>query len=477
MNSHQPRNIILVICLAAVLLIAACGPLQPQLPAGTPGGTPPPPRLTLTATNTPQVLPSHEQVNEFEAYLSELDDVSVELWHPFSGKSADLLADLAEEFSRKNEWGILAEAVPKGGGSQLSEAIDQPGEGGLPQVVITASAHLNGWMQSGRLADLNEYLDQPVVGMDADLLKGYNPAFWQQDQYAGSQAGIPALRTAYGLFYNKTWAGELGFSRPPATPGEFKEQACAAALENNRSKFLDKRGTGGWLVDLSPETALSMFQAFDAQVLSEDDAQPYRFNQEKAKDALVFLNEMQAGGCLWIGLSSDSTAYFSDRYALFASGSLQDLAAQEKRTLDHESEDDWLFIPYPEVSGKPFVYSEGYSYGLLKTDPGTQLAGWLFVRWLNLPENQIQIAELFPSLPVNAAWQAQTTVNQGNFPWTQILPLEKQTILPAPWLASWIVARRPVEDAFWQVFNLAEVEQLNDVLPELDALIREQLGK
>ena len=477
MKSHHSRTIFFVVCLAAALLMSACGAWQAQPPVGLTDGTPTPPRLTLPVTTTPRVLPSPDQVNEYEAYLSALEDVRLELWHPFSGKNAGLLADLAEEFTRENEWGIQAEAVTKGGGSQLTEAMDQPGEGGLPQVVLAASAHLNGWMQSGRLADLNEYLEQPQIGMDADLLKGYNPVFWQQDQSTGGQAGIPTLRTAYGLFYNKTWAGELGFTRPPATPDEFKQQACAAALENNRSKFLDKLGTGGWLVDLSPETALSWFLAFDAQVLPEDEAQSYRFNQDKAKEALEFLREMQADGCLWTGLSSDSTAYFSDRYALFTSGSLQDLPAQQKRTLDHESEDEWLFISYPEISGQPFVYSDGYSYGVLKAGPETQLAAWLFVRWLNLPENQARFAELYLSLPVNAAWQAQTADSRASFPWTKILPLEKQTIVPAPWQSSWIVARRPVEDAFWQVFNLAEAEQLNAVLPELDTLIREQLGR
>jgi len=78
---------------------------------------------------------------------------------------------------------------------------------------------------------------------------------------------------------------------------------------------------------------------------------------------------------------------------------------------------------------------------------------------------------------VNTAWQAQTVDYRVNFPWTHILPLEKQAVLPAPWQPSWIVARRPVEDAFWQVFNLADAEQLNDILPELDGLIQEQLGR
>ena len=467
---------LLVILLTAALLVAGCVSSPSQTPAGTPDGTPISPKATFPATNTPNVQPSPDQPNQYESYLSELEGTRLELWHPFSGKMADLLSALANEFNRENEWGIQAEAVTKGGGSQLSEALDQPGEGGLPQVVLAASPHLNGWMQSGRLADLNEYLGLAGIGMDADLLQGYNPVFWQQDQIANFQAGIPALRTAYGLFYNQTWAEELGFSRPPATPDEFQEQACAAALDNNRSKFLDKRGTGGWLVDLSPETALSWFQAFGGQVLPSDETQSYRFNQDKAKDALEFIHEMQAGGCLWIGLSGDTTAYFSDRYALFASGSLQDLPAQQKRTLDHESEDEWLFISYPEISGRPFVYAEGYSYGLLKADPKTQLAGWLFIRWLNLPKNQARVAELYPSLPVNTAWQAQTIDYRVNFPWTQILPLEKQAVLPAPWQPSWIVARRPVEDAFWQVFNLADAEQLNDILPELDALIREQLS-
>ncbi|PIZ25991.1 MAG: ABC transporter substrate-binding protein, partial [Chloroflexi bacterium CG_4_10_14_0_8_um_filter_57_5] len=45
-----------------------------------------------------------------------------------------------------------------------------------------------------------------------------------QDPVNGQRLGAPAQRSARFLFYNQTWARELGFSAPPATADEFRQQ-------------------------------------------------------------------------------------------------------------------------------------------------------------------------------------------------------------------------------------------------------------
>ncbi|HMN62021.1 MAG TPA: hypothetical protein PJ988_16750, partial [Anaerolinea sp.] len=124
----------------------------------------------------------------------------------------------------------------------LAEGFNRPGADypDLPQAVLAPSAQLNAWLLADRLAPLDPYLAYAPTRLDPQVQAGFSPVFWDQDRLNDRQAGIPALRTAYGLLYNRTWAAELGFTSPPLTPAQFRTRACEAARVNNRSPFLDK---------------------------------------------------------------------------------------------------------------------------------------------------------------------------------------------------------------------------------------------
>jgi multiple sugar transport system substrate-binding protein/sn-glycerol 3-phosphate transport system substrate-binding protein len=487
MNSHPTRSIRLkrtvfpgLILAAAVFLLAACFSLSPAAGGATQAPAvdqtaPTSTRKVLAKTSTPPPILAPTIPAELQVNLADLRGMKVILWAPFVGELGGELQQLARDFSRENEWGIQAEVMLQSSDGALADLINQPEEDKLPQVVLAPSAQLNAWLQAGRLAALDPYLANPATQMEKTVLNGFAPVFWEQDQMDGRQAGIPALRSAYGLLYNKTWAGELGFSTPPATPAQFREQACEAAKENNRSQFLDYRGTGGWLVDTAPVVTLNWLTAFGLEAVPAQEGGGYQFAQEKGDSALAFLRKMQEDGCLWVGKNPTPLQYFAERYALFSSGSLQDLLPQARMMTGLENQDEWLLLGYPSSSGGPFVSTEGYSFGLLKSEADQQMAGWMFMRWLSLPANQARLGALYPSLPISSAWQEQAGDDRSNFPWTMILPLEKIRILPIPSLPSWLVARRPLEDAGWQLYNLASVEQLPSILPQLDALIKELL--
>lgn len=478
MNAHhtassRPHPIRRILETLLVLLLASCN----VLPVGQPGsGTPRPP-----AVSQQTVTPRPTQANLFASptpsptppvALSELRGIKVVLWHPFGARMSDLLADLADEFNAGNEWGISASAVSMLSDSAMSEAMAAVDTADLPDAVLGLSPLLNGWYEAGRLAPLDAFIDEPQFGMSEAALTQFNADFWAQDQSAGAQVGIPMLRTAYGLIYNRTWAQELGFVTPPLTPVQFREQACEAARVNNRSPYLEKLGTGGWLVDTSSSTALSWLTAFGAQVTPFQEGDTYRFNQPDAEEAFAFLRGMQEAGCLWVSRNPSPYQYFADRYVLFYSGSLQSLSTQQILLTSLEVQDEWTFLPYPSTSGAPFALSDGHSLGIMKSSPSQEYAAWLFVRWLAEPENQARLLALYTSLPVSGNWQVQTDGMPAGLARQMVMALEN-VARPAPALSSWLVARRPLEDAFWQLFNLASAEQVPEVLPQLDAMLQE----
>jgi ABC-type glycerol-3-phosphate transport system substrate-binding protein len=432
------------------------------------------PKVTATAT-----LPSHLSV-----IPGELNGIEINFWHPWTGQTASASVDLVNEFNRSNEWGIKVKVASYYSAGALYEAVtsgleQQPVS--LPDVIAAPEDQLAIWYsEKERLLSLDDYIAQPGIGLSKQEIDNFYPVFWKQNQWDSHQVGIPALRSANVVFYNQTWAKELGFQEPPKTPAEFKKQACAAAVSNNGAKIIDKYGTGGWLVDSDGLTVLSWLDAFDSHPIAANNSQEYAFDSKEGQAAFSFLRGMLDDGCAWLKRMQTPDVFFTNRLALFYSGTLQDMPVQQRLNGLAKSEDSWIVITYPREDGTGVIFSNGYSLALFRQadqqSPTAdqykkQMAGWLFVRWFSQSANIVRLTEKLPSLPVSTAVEALLNEKQNQFPWNSILPLVK-SIHPAPATASWRHVRRFVEDAGWQVFQLP-ADQVNTILPQLDASVRE----
>jgi multiple sugar transport system substrate-binding protein len=465
-------KLIIFIVLASFGLSACQGGAGLPTAAPTPEATP---SVTATLTPTPTViltptatLPPHLLVDP-----GSLRGVTVDFWHPWRGALETQVNQSVAQFNRGNEWGVQVRARSLYNPAALTSALDEVlAEAALdeeaPEVVAAATHQLASL--ADYLLDLDEYVDHEQVGL-GEQAGDFLPAFWLQDRPGDIRLGIPALRSAQVLFYNITWAQDLGYSVAPRTPEMFRQQACAAAAVNNQSNLVSRRGTGGWLADVSPLTGLSWMHAFGAEPLPETPGSPYRFDSEAAQSSLQWLRRMYNDGCAWVGRSPDPYTYFADRMALFYSGSLEDIFLQQAAMERTGSEDRWVILPFPSLSGETFVYSGGDSYALTRSTPEKQMAAWLFVRWMSRPTVQAGLGQVLPSIPVSSAAAAQFTDYTAHYPWGMILPLSDQAE-PAPGDASWRLARRIVEDGMRQLYYIPE-EQLSGILPEIDQMIED----
>jgi multiple sugar transport system substrate-binding protein len=463
--------------LIGIFVLAACQTVQPIVP-----GTPTPasaPHETGTAATLPPVAsptaapsPTPEIPVELTVTPEDLKGLELGFWHPLAGKAAETLEAQVRLFNLSNPWDLHVTLRAAGSPGLLEDAVSSAGEEGPPDIVLAPSDLLAAWdAQDQRLADLSLYLESETWGMAVAEREGYDSRYWNQDRVGEKQLGLPALRTALGLMYNLTFADELGFKAPPTTPQEFSTQACASSIENNR--YLPRYGTAGWMLDTRPLSALSWLSAFGAEVEPQGQDPAWHFDQPEARQALAFLHEMQAQGCVWIPKYPTAQTYFSGRLAFFYNASLQDLASQRGAMTVAKNQDQWTLIPFPASDGKGFVYADGYSYAVMRfpeqADPARQMGSWLFIRWMSAQERLTALGEVWPSLPVRNDVRAALAEKEGSFPWTVILPLA-EAARPAPVQPSWRVVRRPLEDAFWQTFNLAGDGQLKTILPMLDSM-------
>lgn len=459
-----------------IFVLVSCN--TPIAPAPTEQPTTAPTATRRPATATPIPTPTFTPTPETPEYLRVLADdlrgVKVALWTPWVGSPDSEMQALAAEFNRQNEWGIQMEVRSLGSAMVLGEemvlAVEQQS---TPQLVIAPDEQLARWEETrDLLVDLQPYIEHDLWGLGEEQLLDFNPAFWSQGQAGESRLSIPATRTAHGLIYNQTWAGELGFDKPPATIEAFREQVCAAAKVNNASNQPRKYGTGGWLVSTEPETTLSWLAAFGADPFPAEGETAYRFDQPEVAEGLSFYQRLQQDGCLWEGKTPTPYDYFAERFALIYSGTLQDLPLQAHVQERFESEDQWVFIPYPSENGEGVVFAQGEAYAILNSSPEKQMAAWLVLRWLSLPEQQTRLALADLSLPIGAEAQKALSSRQNDFPWSVILPLAAE-VRPVPNLASWALVQSVLQDAAWQVLRLPDGGQIEQVIADLEAMSQE----
>jgi multiple sugar transport system substrate-binding protein len=436
-------------------------------------------KTPLTATVTPvetsveTSTPTLEVVAEPTATAtsrgvqpSDLDGIHIQFWHPWTGDKEFILLTMVNQFNASNPYGIVVTAFSHGG--DLYRDIRAGIELGLlPNVAAGYNNQIQSWDNYGNLiVNLNDFVNDSEWGLSADDQADFYRIIWEQDVIDGKRLGLPVYRAAMVLFYNQTWAQELGFDSAPTTPAEFKAQACAAAAANND-------GTGGWIAATDPSTTMSWILAFGGDGLNTA-GDAYAFNTRPVDLAFDFVKSIFKSGCAWVPETRYPNDEFSARQGLFYTSSIAGLPYQTRSFEYADNNDEWHVIPYPALNGGPVLNLYGPAYVILESSPEEDLAAWAFIQWLSQPENQadfIAASGYFPTrmsainylsgyAHENPHWAAsQDLLQYGRY---------------EPRLGSWGLARWALSDA---VVELIDPNFLSDDIPvllkDLDTLIAE----
>jgi multiple sugar transport system substrate-binding protein len=423
-----------------LLIVSAC---TPSVDSVTPT-----PRLNATenasAKNTP--TPAASKLNvEAEA----LRGVQVKVWHPWFGAEASLFESQVTQFNKENQWGIIVSGESKNNYSELFLETDEAlNNSSNPQIVIAFPEHALEWQD--KVVDLNPYVNDQLYGLSALEVSDFPLVIWSQDEVDGKRYGVPAQRSARFILYNESWARELGFDSPPANSAEFERQACAANKALGGDDNPDNNALGGWLIDTNAMTPLSWMIAFDGGAQEEDG---YRFLTPGNIAAFKYVKGLQQKSCAWVP-SPELSVFdrFALRQALFATASLEDLSDQSRAFITAANKDEWTVLPFPGPERDAFVVY-GSSFIMFQSDDTTQLASWLFMRWLLSPENQarwIQSTGLFPLRDSTMNLLADYSAEHPQ--WAEAVKLLSQGET-TPQLSSWRLVRIMLGDAFRDMFD------------------------
>jgi len=453
------------------LLLSACQPGDNAIQQTSPTATP-----QKTATRTPSPLPSLTPTNtptpQWLLPLSELEEVELVFTHPWTGQLALVMAELVDTFNQTNEFGIFVEVNKPGSSQQVFQQTESSLRNAEPaNVVIAPIEELAYWYQQDNLAALDQYLNDPTYGFSEDVIDDFLPLFWEQDIVDENRLGIPISRNTNFLLMNTTWAKELEINMPAMTPAILKNQLCQARDVLINDDDWRNNGMGGWVVTQDEYTVLNWLNAYQLEEFPVSET-PYPFDQPATLDAFTYLREVFDEDCAWNARNPTHYEYFVNRQALYVSADMYDLDPVSKTFAFLASEDQWQVVPYPSKEGKPELIVHGDSLGILKSNQAQELASWLFVRWLSLPEQQIQIAQANPGLPVSQSILEQISTNRIT-QWKQVIE-HLDTAKPAPRTAEWRVARFVLQDATYQIF-LANItpDQYPQIIGLLDTIIAE----
>ncbi len=459
---------VLMVALASSLVLGACGPAETEAPPEIhvvppvqpiePAEAPPPPPSPLV-----DVDPSGQ---------------TVVFWHVWgTGSAGDRMVEIVDEFNATNEWGITVEALDQGSYRDAEDNMNAAIQtGDLPDMVVAYQNAARNWEALGTLADLNPYVADAVWGLTEEEQADFYPAFFNQDLTPeGMRTGFPIMRSAQVLFYNKTWAEELGFADAPITAEEFKEQVCAAAEFNNSDGNPDTDGTGGFVIWPGASENMGWVFAFGGNVIDENET-AYDFTTPEVVEAVSFLKGIYDEGCAF-RTEGYPNPQFATRQALVTMSSIAGTPYQVSAMEEAGSTDEWWTIAPPGTTAEPAVNLYGPSMSLVKSNPEKELASWLFTKYFTSPEVQAQWIEVARYFPTRASTvDLLTEYAAANPQWGMALAL-----LPyghtEPRHPSWTTVRRDMQDTMDAILQAGSADEITGLLEELNITAAEVMAE
>lgn len=390
---------ILLIGLMIALLLSGCN--APQAPTQTPTDATPqmsPTQPLKLNTATPTIEPT--RAYHLDISDAQLQGTEISFAHQWTGETALAVEKLVSQFNRTNSWGIKVNVDAPGGYFALDEALNQQiADDAVPHLLALSPELLFIHKNELHWADVASYANDPVWGMTeaafADIPASY--LLWMNG--GNVLAGLPAAPTLQVLIYNQSWARELGYDAPPQTLKEIEEQSCAALRANNFDNIQTNDGFGSLLFRQSPWHWLGLYAGFGAQIPSTNQT-VLRFNTPEGEAAFTGLKSLYTK-CPWTGDRLLPHQYFSERLTLIYPADLSEVMALAAISAQQAWDDAWLVLPYPSQTGQPISLLASPIYAIPLSDRVTQLASWLFMRWMVSPEAQNQFVRAAGSLPVS----------------------------------------------------------------------------
>jgi multiple sugar transport system substrate-binding protein len=432
------------------------------------------PPATLTAISeqaTPSATPAPDPLG---IAWSDLEGQELEFWYVWDLDEPGLgMNAIVDRFNQENEWGITVN--PRNQGLVLDPMASVETafeEDHIPHIMVGDSSVLVDWFQSGLIVDLNPFLEDAAAGMIESNQKDFYPAIFNEFNLDGSvRPGMPFSQSIQTIYYNTSWAEELGLDALPHSADDLWDQSCTPVGDDETAGLV-----------LSPQAAniLSFIYAYQGDPLNVEGS-GYRFSTWKIRQFAEDWREISVTGCgQLISNYPNPMAVegeferFNQRQALMIMGSsIMDehiqMGANQVGQID-----EWQMLPFVGPEGNKTVVSEVQSVMIFESTPEAELASWLFLKYLISHEVQAEWSQYSGLYPTRKdSLQFLRDYRLDNPGWASGIFLLRYA-QSTPLNPSWQVVKLAVEDAFEELVANPEID-LQDQLKALDQIAAELL--
>ncbi len=411
-----------------------------------------------TATAVPTAEPLLEKLG------SQLHGIELVVQHPWYGEAEAGFNAMVDAFNQENDYEIKVSTV---GGFGLEYMADLLSHEALnANLVIAQSYDFYSAHENNRFINLSAFFNDTDLGISdfydkSSPFDDFNPLQGDAHSRSIAIAYQPAL-----LYYNKSWAEELGFDEIPLDFESFTSQMMAGLAANLRDDNLNNNGTGGLLLSKSVQSALAWYFGFDGSF--NPGSSHLQFDEDPLLNSYEWLKTAFEKDAHWVGMESVPYEYFARRLALAAEGGLDDLAYMTAAM--NSNEDDWMTMPYPSLDGRGVIAIESLGIGILNADEPTELASWIFTRYLLEEAQQAALVEVHGYWPVTGApTKIAPDYAEAHPAWASSALTDAHYIL-APEAENWAITRRIFQDAYLRVYGLD-----TQYLPKILGLLKQTL--
>jgi len=411
----KPISIKKTVAMAAIVtmaLLAACK--SPQSETTPERGTPTSPPATATQAPTPVEVQAVESEGEIQfpedqiAQSQPYDQADpsnqvVVFWHPFTGIQAETLQKIIDSFNTSNEWGVSITAEYQGNEEELdNKMLTLMNTEDAPHLVIANGTQAAAYFLGGALVEMDPLVNHPDWGLSANEAGDYYPGLLEQgvfSSFGNSRLSFPLYGVMNVLYYNADWLAELGYTEVPQTPSAFTEAACAAAGQPFSGATAG--GSLGVQFATGPASLPDWVSAFGSKLYDLASGR-YIFEKSTSVEAVTFLQNLILQGCGASQLEpANIQADFSRGTSLFAIDSTTAIPSFRSQ-IQSEANFNWRVAPLPHTTRNPVANLDGTSASILQSQPETQLAAWLFLKYFTTPQVQATWVQGTHTLPVRS---------------------------------------------------------------------------
>ncbi len=331
---------------------------------------------------------------------------TITFWHQHSGIRQDMLVEIVDDFNATNPYGITVIEENQGGyGDIFNKMLVLLGTMDTPNLVVAYQNQAATYQVVDGLIDLWPLVRSAEWGYSEEELADFFPGFLQSDvnpTFGNMLLGFPPNRSMEMLYYNLSWLQELGYDGPPTTPEEFAEMACAAT-ENEYSGATGAGRSIGYEISIDASRYASWTFAFGGDMFDYDGG-TYTLDSEAAVDAMTFLQDLTARGCMDIVTErfGDQTNFGQGR-TLFTVGSSSGFPFY-RQAIEAGATFEWSVGAIPHVTPEPVMNVYGASVSIPAGHPAEEeLATWLFLKYYTSTEVQADWAVASNYFPVRAS--------------------------------------------------------------------------